>query len=68
MPGAIKGDGVELLVEMGRFDSTKGVILMGATNRPEVLDQALLRAGRFDRERVVGRPQGERDTLPPQRS
>jgi len=46
----------QLLVEMDGFDSTKGVILMGATNRPEVLDQALLRAGRFDRQVLVDRP------------
>ncbi len=47
----------QLLVEMDGFDSTKGVILMGATNRPEVLDQALLRAGRFDRQVLVDRPE-----------
>ena len=46
----------QLLVEIDGFDSTKGVILMGATNRPEVLDPALLRAGRFDRQVLVDRP------------
>jgi cell division protease FtsH len=46
----------QLLVEIDGFDGTKGVILMGATNRPEVLDPALLRAGRFDRQVVVDRP------------
>ena len=45
-----------LLVEMDGFDSRSGVILIGATNRPEVLDQALLRPGRFDRQVVVDRP------------
>ncbi len=46
----------QLLVEMDGFDARAGVILMGATNRPEVLDPALLRAGRFDRQVVVDRP------------
>ncbi|MFA8451376.1 MAG: ATP-dependent zinc metalloprotease FtsH [Bacteroidales bacterium] len=46
----------QLLVEMDGFDSSKGVILMGATNRPEVLDKALLRPGRFDRQVLVDRP------------
>ncbi|MBK8011777.1 MAG: ATP-dependent zinc metalloprotease FtsH [Deltaproteobacteria bacterium] len=46
----------QLLVEMDGFDSRDGVILIGATNRPEILDPALLRAGRFDRHVVVGRP------------
>jgi cell division protease FtsH len=41
---------------MDGFDQTKGVIIMGATNRPEVLDPALLRAGRFDRQVLVDRP------------
>ncbi|MBN1655377.1 MAG: ATP-dependent zinc metalloprotease FtsH [Deltaproteobacteria bacterium] len=45
----------QLLSEMDGFDSTKGVIIMAATNRPEVLDSALLRAGRFDRQVVVDR-------------
>jgi len=46
----------QLLSEMDGFDSRKGVILLAATNRPEILDPALLRAGRFDRQVVVGRP------------
>jgi cell division protease FtsH len=46
----------QLLVEMDGFDGRKGIILMAATNRPEVLDPALLRAGRFDRQVVVDRP------------
>jgi cell division protease FtsH len=46
----------QLLTEMDGFDPNKGVILMAATNRPEILDVALLRAGRFDRHVVVDRP------------
>ncbi len=46
----------QLLAEMDGFDSRKGVIILAATNRPEILDPALLRAGRFDRLVVVGRP------------
>jgi len=46
----------QLLVEMDGFDSNRGVILMAATNRPETLDTALLRPGRFDRTVVVDRP------------
>ena len=46
----------QLLTEMDGFDTRKGVIIMGATNRPEILDQALLRPGRFDRQVVVDRP------------
>jgi cell division protease FtsH len=46
----------QLLVEMDGFDSNRGVILMAATNRPETLDPALLRPGRFDRTVVVDRP------------
>ncbi|MCG8557225.1 MAG: ATP-dependent zinc metalloprotease FtsH [Proteobacteria bacterium] len=46
----------QLLAEMDGFDPTVGVIIMAATNRPEVLDPALLRAGRFDRRVVVDRP------------
>ncbi len=45
-----------LLVEMDGFDTTEGVILIAATNRPDVLDPALLRPGRFDRQIVVNRP------------
>ncbi len=46
----------QLLVEMDGFDTTEGVILIAATNRPDVLDPALLRHGRFDRQVVVNRP------------
>ena len=46
----------QLLVEMDGFESNEGVILISATNRPDVLDPALLRPGRFDRRVVVGRP------------
>jgi len=46
----------QLLVEMDGFESNDGVILVAATNRPDVLDPALLRPGRFDRRVVVGRP------------
>ncbi len=46
----------QLLAEMDGFDTRKGVIIMAATNRPEVLDPALLRPGRFDRQVVVDRP------------
>ena len=46
----------QLLVQMDGFDTNRGVIIMAATNRPETLDPALLRAGRFDRQVVVDRP------------
>jgi cell division protease FtsH len=46
----------QLLAEMDGFDARKGVIIMGATNRPEVLDPALLRPGRFDRQILVDKP------------
>ncbi len=46
----------QLLVEMDGFDTTEGVILIAATNRPDVLDPALMRPGRFDRQVVVNRP------------
>src|SRR5438128_453110 len=46
----------QLLAEMDGFDTQKGVILLGATNRPEILDPALLRPGRFDRQVVIDRP------------
>ena len=46
----------QLLAELDGFDPSTGVILLGATNRPEVLDPALLRAGRFDRQVLVDRP------------
>jgi len=46
----------QLLVEMDGFDSKEGLILIAATNRPEILDPALLRAGRFDRQVLVDRP------------
>jgi len=55
----------QLLVEMDGFDSKVGVILMAATNRPEILDPALLRPGRFDRHILVDRPdkKGREDIL-----
>jgi cell division protease FtsH len=46
----------QLLVEMDGFDSGSGLVIMAATNRPEILDKALLRAGRFDRQVLVDRP------------
>ena len=46
----------QLLVEMDGFDASVGIVIMAATNRPEVLDKALLRAGRFDRQVLVDRP------------
>lgn len=46
----------QLLSEMDGFDSSKGVVILGATNRPEVLDKALLRPGRFDRRIIVEKP------------
>ena len=46
----------QLLAEMDGFDTSKGVIIMAATNTPEVLDAALMRAGRFDRQIIVDRP------------
>ncbi len=48
----------QLLVELDGFDSRDGLIVMGATNRAEILDPALLRAGRFDRQVLVDRPDG----------
>ena len=55
----------QLLAEIDGFDSTKGIVCLGATNRPEILDKALLRPGRFDRRIIVDRPnlQGRLDTL-----
>ena len=55
----------QLLGEIDGFDSSKGVVILAATNRPEILDKALLRAGRFDRRVIVDRPnlQGRLDTL-----
>ena len=46
----------QLLVEMDGFEGTEGIIVIAATNRPDVLDPALLRPGRFDRQVVVGLP------------
>src|SRR2546428_3988132 len=46
----------QLLVEMDGFDPSTGLVLLAATNRPEILDPALLRAGRFDRQVLVDRP------------
>ena len=55
----------QLLAEIDGFDSSKGVVILAATNRPEILDKALLRAGRFDRRIIVDRPnlQGRYQTL-----
>ena len=55
----------QLLSEIDGFDSTKGIVCLAATNRPEILDKALLRPGRFDRRIIVDRPnlQGRLDTL-----
>ncbi len=55
----------QLLSEMDGFDNAKGIVILAATNRPEVLDKALLRPGRFDRRVVVSKPdlQGRIDTL-----
>ena len=55
----------QLLGEIDGFDSSKGIVCLAATNRPEILDKALLRAGRFDRQIIVDRPnlQGRLDTL-----
>ena len=55
----------QLLGELDGFDSSKGVVILAATNRPEILDKALLRAGRFDRRIIVDKPnlQGRLDTL-----
>ena len=46
----------QLLVEMDGFDGNAGIIILAATNRPDVLDPALLRPGRFDRQIVIGMP------------
>ena len=55
----------QLLAEMDGFDSSKGLVILAATNRPEVLDKALLRPGRFDRRVIVEKPdlKGRIDTL-----
>lgn len=55
----------QLLAEMDGFDSSKGVLILAATNRPEVLDKALLRPGRFDRRVIIDRPdlKGRVETL-----
>ena len=55
----------QLLAEIDGFDSNKGIVCLAATNRPEILDKALLRPGRFDRRIIVDRPnlQGRLDTL-----
>ncbi len=66
-PAAVmmRGDLNQLLVEMDGFDTNSGIIVMAATNRPDVLDPALLRPGRFDRQITVNRPdaQGREDIL-----
>ena len=55
----------QLLIEIDGFESSKGIVCLAATNRPEILDKALLRPGRFDRRIIVDRPnlQGRLDTL-----
>lgn len=55
----------QLLAEMDGFDTSKGIVILAATNRPETLDKALLRPGRFDRRVIVEKPdlQGRIDTL-----
>lgn len=55
----------QLLSEMDGFDAAKGIIILGATNRPEILDKALLRPGRFDRRIIVDKPdlKGRMETL-----
>jgi len=55
----------QLLVELDGFDPMSGIVLLAATNRPEILDPALLRAGRFDRQVLIDRPDrvGRRDIL-----
>ncbi len=55
----------QLLAEMDGFDTSKGIVILAATNRPEVLDKALLRPGRFDRRIIVDKPdlKGRLDTL-----
>jgi len=55
----------QLLAELDGFDPSSGVVLLAATNRPEILDPALLRAGRFDRQVLVDRPdkKGRADIL-----
>jgi cell division protease FtsH len=52
----------QLLAELDGFDSRAGLVLLGASNRPEILDPALLRAGRFDRQVLVDRPDAEGKT------
>ena len=55
----------QLLVEMDGFGANEGIIMIAATNRPDILDPALLRPGRFDRQIVVDRPdiKGRREIL-----
>ena len=55
----------QLLAEMDGFDTSKGLLILAATNRPEVLDKALLRPGRFDRRIIVDKPdlKGRVETL-----
>ena len=58
----------QLLAEMDGFDARKGLIIMAATNRPEILDPALLRPGRFDRQVLVDRPDVQRARGDPARA
>lgn len=54
----------QLLAEMDGFDSSKGLFILAATNRPEVLDKALLRPGRFDRRIIVDKPDLRVELIP----
>ena len=56
----------QLLAELDGFDPREGIVLLSATNRPEILDPALTRAGRFDRQVVVDRPDKDRPRGDPQ--
>ena len=53
----------QLLAEMDGFDTSKGIVIFAATNRPEVLDKALLRPGRFDRRVIVEKPDLKEESI-----